>query len=762
MIDTGATSAESDAAGAGSASGTVTEVIVTANKRTQNARDVPISIAAISGADVTKRHIDDYQDITRAVPGIAFAAGDGPSQDNISIRGVSSTVGAPTVGVYIDDVPIMTSAGYEGMAQPKLIDLSQVEVLRGPQGTLYGASSEGGTVRFLTNQPQLDVFSGSVSGTFSGTAHGGPNEEVEGVINVPVVEDRFAIRAVADFTNLSGYIDNYSLTGTLLHKGVNTERDSMFRVSGKLALDGGLTITPSIYYQLQDAKGSPTFIPSEGLFKQDKQVPESDRDQLFIPSLSIKKELGFADLTSVSSYAARDIHRVTDGTDYNSLPLALFFLDPAYPAHQAQNDSILGTVPSPVPFDDHFKTFTQEFRLASPTTQSRLKWVVGAFYSDQKWSHLDHEEAPGFSADFQQIYGYNINTDPVLGDGNPHLWDNDLVWSVFDHNEVTQYSGFGQIDYDITPRIHASFGDRYVYAHETFNEVGAGFFDVGGAGTMGTPYYQSANFSTSTPKVSLVYDLSSSSTLYASAGKGFRLGGATTPNTNAACLAGVQQLGLSSAPASYGPDQLWSYEVGSKSLSFGKTLSVNADAYVIDWSKIQQTIIIPVCGGSFNANVGNAQAYGTEIEIVYKPPTLPGLTLGLNFGAEHAVMTSTTNAQTAAVGEDILFVPKDTLTLSADYSWPISEKVDGFVRGDFNWVGPSKGSFQTNSPNYNNPGYGLGDLNLGINMGSLELQMFVENLTNTHTILQHPVVNTVIYGYTVRPLTVGLTARKAF
>jgi iron complex outermembrane receptor protein len=759
---TATTSAASDAAGASDAGSVLKEIIVTANKRTQNAREVPVSIAVIGGADVTKHHIDDYQDITRAVPGIAFATGNGPGQDNISIRGVSSTVGNPTVAVYIDDVPIITPAGYEGMAQPKLIDLSQVEVLRGPQGTLYGASSEGGTIRFLTNQPQLNVFAGSMAATLSGTVHGGPNEDIQGVVNIPVIEDKFAIRAVAALTNLSGYIDNYSLSGALLKKGVNSETDGMVRISGKLVLDDDLTVTPSVFYQLQDANNSPTFIPSEGLYKQNKQVAESDRDQLLIPSVSIKKGLGFADLTSVSSYFARDISRVADGTAYNSGALAYYFLDPAYPQYQTQNDSILANVASPVPFHDHFRTITQEFRLASPAGDSRLKWVAGAFYSDQKWSHLDHELAPGFGAEFQKIYGHNINADPVLGNGDPHLWDRDLVWSVFDHNEVAQYSGFGQIDFDITPRIHASLGDRYVYAHETFNELGGGFFDLGGAGTLGTPYYQSADFSTSTPKASVVYDLLPTSTLYASAGKGFRLGGATTPNTNAACLPGVQQLGLASAPASYGPDQLWSYEVGVKSLVFDKTLSVNADAYDIEWSKIQQTIVIPVCGGSFNANVGDAQAYGMEIEIVYKPPIVPGLTLGLNVGAEHAVITSTTNAQTAAVGQDILFVPKQSATFSADYAWPISATMNGFVRGGYDWVGPSKGSFQVDNPNYNNPGYGVADLSIGVDMGGLELQGFVKNLTNDHTILQRPLVNTVVYGFTVRPLTVGLTVKQTF
>ena len=740
----------------------VKDIVVTANKRIQKARDVPVSIAVISGTDLTDHQIDDYQDITRAVPGVAFAGHNGPGQDVVEIRGVSSTVGDPTVAVYIDDVPLLTSNGYEGMAQPKLVDMDQVEVLRGPQGTLYGASSEGGTIRFLTNQPQLNEFAGSLRGTLSGTVGGGPNQDLQGAVNIPVIADRFSIRVAADFTNTSGYINNYSLSGALQKKDVNSEDDGVLRVSGKLALDGDLTITPAIFYQLQDANNSPTFFPSLGVFKQDKEVAEFDRDQMLIPSLTIKKGLGFADLTSITSYFVRDISRMSDGTAYNSGAIALFFLDPAYPQYQAQNDSILANVASPSLYTDRFYTFTQEYRLTSADPASRIKWVAGLFFSDQRWTHLDYEPAPGFSADFQKIYGYNINSDPVLGDGNPNLWAGDLIYQVYDHNDVKQYSAFGQIDVDVTPRLHASLGDRYVYARETFSELGAGYFDLGGAGTMGAPYYQQANFNTSTPKASLIYDLAPTATLYASVGKGFRLGGATTPNTNAACIPGVEQLGLASAPASYGPDELWSYEAGSKSLLLDKTLSVNADVYDIQWSRIQETIAIPICGGSFNANVGDAQAYGTEIEVVYKPPMFKGLTLAANFGAEHAVITSTTNAQTAAVGESILFVPQATASASVDYDWPLSASTDGFVRSDFNWIGPSKGSFQVANPNYDNPAYGEANLSVGIYRGNVELEGFVKNLADDHTIFQRPVVLAVTEGYALRPLTIGFTASRKF
>jgi iron complex outermembrane receptor protein len=284
---------------------------------------------------------------------------------------------------------------------------------------------------------------------------------------------------------------------------------------------------------------------------------------------------------------------------------------------------------------------------------------------------------------------------------------------------------------------------------------------------MGTPYTQSATFSASTPKFTFTYDLTGQSSVYTSVGKGFRLGGATTPNVNAACTAGLLEIGYKSAPTTYGPDQLWSYEIGSKSLLFDKTLSVNADVYYINWKQIQQTIMIPICGGIFNANVGDATAIGGEIEIRYKPPVVSGLTLGMNLGGEHAYLTGTTNTSTAKVGQDILFTPKYTASLLANYGWRVTDSVAAFVRGDYEYTGQSYGSFivpapGAPNPSYINPAYSVVNLNAGINVGRLEVSLFGKNLLDNKTILQSPSINSVTQGYTLRPMTVGLSFQAKF
>jgi iron complex outermembrane recepter protein len=762
------------------------EVVVTARKREENLRDVPVSIGVIDGAAIDNLHVEDLEDITRILPGVSFASHQngpaGPGQDNITIRGVSSTVGNPTVGIYIDEIPLITLTGYEGQAEPRLVDIERVEVLRGPQGTLYGASSEGGTVRFVTPDPDSHTFSSRYREDVSYTKHGSVNYDTQGVVNIPVIDGVFALRVSAEYGRDSGYINNYALEGSLSagteyagalqRSGTNSDTNTAIRIKGLWNVADNVSVIPAMLYQRYAAGDNSTFIPAVGMYDQFNQVTGSDRDALIAPSLTVKAGLGFADLTSITSYVGRNVNRFTDGTYFNSGAVAEFFLDTAgvapYTTHQYANDYILGNLPSPVDFTDHFNTWTQEIRLSSPADQKIVHWVGGVYAADQQVTHLDSEPIVGISSAFQSIYGYSINSDPILNptlgtsSPNPNFWTHDVVWQVFDHNDTTQYAVFGQVDIDVLPDLHLGIGDRYVSATEKFTEVGFGFFEFGNAGTDGSVYSQKATFSTSTPKFTLTYDVDSQSTVYVSAGKGFRLGGATTPNTNVACVEGLAQLGDASAPMTYGPDHLWSYELGTKALLFQKTLSVNAAVYYIDWTAIQQSIVIPICGGQFNANVGDAKAFGAELEIRYKPTFVPGLIVSANLGGEHAYISSTINAQTAAVGQDVLYTPDFTAALLADYGWQITSNLTGFIRSDYEYTGKSFGSFQITSPQYINPSYDVVNLNAGVGFGKYEVSVYAKNLFDDRTILQSPQINSIIQGYSLRPQTIGLTFQARF
>ena len=738
------------------------DIIVTANKRKERLQDVPTSISVIDGSQALANHILDYQDISRTVPGLSFAPQGQEGLDNLEIRGVSSTVGSQTVGVYLDDVPLLITNNYEGATTPKFLDFDNIEVLRGPQGTLYGAGSEGGTIRFVSNQPVIDKYEASVRTDLSGTRHGGVNYDEQGTVNIPVVPGKVAVRASVEYGEQSGWVDDLDSAGGVARNGINNERDFVARASARILADDTLTITPSLFAQNVKTADSPDFYPALGLYKIQKNVVEYDSDRFLVPSLTITKDLGFADLTSVSSYFWREVNRQKDGTAFNSVPLAQQ-LGGIFPNLADQSNAVIGGLGSPVMFHDQWETPTEELRLTSKTqAQSGLpfRYTIGLYYSDQKNQHKDYEPVPGLSAAYQTLFNQNINFGP-LGDGSPGLFARDLVYYVTDHNDTAQYAAFGQVDIDILPKLHFGAGARYLIAREAFSERGAGVFELGNAG-VDTPYSQTADFHALTPKFSLTYDLGPESSVYASAAKGFRLGGATSPNYNTFCLSGLQQLGVTSPPKSYSPDSLWTYELGSKSIVLNHSLSLNVDGYYIDWSNLQQSLIIPICGGELNVNVGNATAYGGEVEIAFKPRFIPALTLGLAAGVEHATITTSSNQITAQPGQFVLNTPNYTITPSVDYAWPIRDDIYAFVHGSYAYTGRSHSSFVPADPNFSNPGYGTLNLSIGANFGRFEAQLYARNLFNDRTIFQRPQINTVVEGYALQPMTVGATLSAKF
>ena len=455
------------------------EVVVTARKREENLRDVPVSIGVLDGAAIDNLRVQDMEDITRILPGVSFAAHQngpaGQGQDNITIRGISSTVGNPTVGIYIDEVPLVTLTGYEGQIEPRLVDIERVEVLRGPQGTLYGASSEGGTVRFVTPDADTHDFSGRYRQDVSYTKHGSVNYDTQGVVNLPVIDGVFALKVSAEYGRDSGYVNNYALDGSLaagtatagglVRSGTNSDTNTAVRIKGLWNVTDTVSIVPAMLYQRYAAGDTSTFIPAVGNYEQFNQVPASDLDALIAPSLTVKAGLGFADLTSITSYVGRSVNRFTDGTYFNSAAVAEYFLDtqgvPPYTTHQAGNDDILGNLPSPVDFTDHFNTWTQELRLQSPVDQKVVHWVGGVYLADQQVTHLDSEPITGMSAAFANIYGYGINSDPVLNPSlgsaspNPNFWTHDVVWQVFDHNDTPASGGIRPSRYRHSP--HPAF-----------------------------------------------------------------------------------------------------------------------------------------------------------------------------------------------------------------------------------------------------------------------------------------------------------------
>jgi outer membrane receptor protein involved in Fe transport len=738
------------------ATGELAEIIVTAQKRSQDIKDVPLSISVLSGESLQVDHVESYEDITRTMPGVSFLSGGGPGLDNISIRGISSTSGAATVGIYLDEVSITVKNNlYSGAVEPKLFDIDHVEVLRGPQGTLYGSSSMGGTIRMIFNAPELTQLDGFASADVSHTAHGGTNDEVTGVLNLPLQSGVAALRLAVDDTTDSGYIDNYSTAGELIRAGVNSDHTLAARISLLLKPTDALSITPAIYYMRMNTDDTSVFYPSLGLYNQDKIVPEPIRTTFTVPSVTIALGLGWADLTSVTSYFDQQFDRTGDATFYNSEYLG-FLIDSDPILGVKQVGSQIGALPGPEYSWSQTTQVTQEIRLASrPYTEGGipLTWLAGAYFEDQKFDRVVNDYVTGFVKTFTSLFNYPPQ-DSTLFAGQS--FPDDAVALAGLHNEDRQYAVFGELGYNFTQQLKGTVGLRYSHSTTQFRQEETGYF----AGAAPPEFGSAATFNSTTPRVSLTYDPNTNVSLYASIAEGFRLGGAALFVPSDICAADLATLGLKSAPTSYDSDSLWTYEAGAKGRLLGNRLTFSGAVYYTHWNNIQQTINLPTCGYTLTTNVGDAKVYGTELEVAGKPT--PSWTLAVAGGTTHATLTSVISAVGAAPGDRILNTPEWTLTLNSDYVHKLSADTDLFARASYAWTGKSYGSFSVIDPDHVRPTYETLDASAGADWGTLRVALYGKNILNSTTIIQHPSLLFLEEAYTLRPRTLGLMVTKRF
>jgi outer membrane receptor protein involved in Fe transport len=754
-------------------------VIVTSQKRTENIRDVPYSVSAVGGEELADRHVQSSEDITREIPGISFGAGANPGQDQITIRGVSSFGGSATVGLYLDDVPIVTqnsfNTSYSGATEPKLFDLDRVEVLRGPQGTLYGSSSMGGTVRYITNQPDLTNQTETFSSDLSGTEHGGVNYDDSAILNFPIVPGVAAIRAGIDDEQMSGYVDHYKFIpptqaqaedaplalpasgglGPEDQSGVNLQRTLAGHLAGTYKPNQDWSFTLSAFGQRFYADDTSLSYDQFGIDKENKLVPERTRDTMFVPSLSVTGDLGWADLTSISSYFWRQNAHQTDGTYYNSdfiEYLADFYYADTAPC---QCGAKFDALPGPAITEQTTWTTSEEFRLASKLPEESgipISWIGGVFLSDRKIKVGDYEYATGVRQTFLDLY----HEDPA-NSGFADGFYGDSLGSSEVRNEEDQIAGFGEATYYITPALKATAGLRYLYARTDWTVYERGYF------VQGLPPYIALNdqYHGTTPKFALAYTVNDDVNVYVNVAKGYRLGGYIEPiqTTVGLCVASLAQLGLSDPGLTYKSDSLWSYEAGTKANLLDNHLSINAAGYYIDWSNVQQSFTLS-CGSPYTANFGSAESYGGELEIRYKP--VQGLILGLDAGATHATLTQVVPNVGATNGEKLLNVPDWTATFSGEYDWPLSSSVNAFARGDYDWVGRSHGTYNPVLADYSRPVYSVLNASVGIDFDNWDVSLYAKNLLNDQKAIQKVNIVQTVSDYTLRPLTVGLVATVKF
>ncbi len=731
-------------------------VIVTANKRKEDASKVPLSISVVGGDEIASQHIDDFASATRSIPNISFSggggggnAGNGPGLSSIEMRGVSSSGGFATVGVYLDDVSMSAGNVYSmGTAEPKFFDIDHIEVLRGPQGTLYGASSMGGTVKFITNQPNLKEREANFSEDVSSTAGGGINHSETAVFNQVLIPNELALRIGVESSHKSGFIDQVDPnSGAVIARGINWEDDRVARLAMKWSPTKDFSITPSVLFQ--QVNSGDTDVGYQNLAngtplannQTPKLVREPGKDVLFVPSVTINYGMGFGDLTSVSSYFKRVFNRTQDGTAVNSQYVGSLISDPALSA-------TVSNLPSAVYLNNEITQFSQEIRLTSKAydpSVSPFTWVAGAYYSDMNTNIIDNEPIFGLNAAFTAA-GKNTATD--ISGSFPNAFPKDNSYFSHRYFNDSQRSIFGEANYYVVPTFHVTAGLRYLKATDSFMRIGDYFF--AGGPTL-NPFSESSG-SKATPKLAVTWEVNDTNTLYATAAEGFRVGG---PNYPLPGICGTNN------PLSYSPDSLWSYEIGNKSRFLNNTLSVNADLFYIDWKNLQQSITISPCGYAYNTNVGSATSTGGEIEIKYKP--VSSIVIDLAGGYDHAVLADSDafklGVAGATKGANIPGVPKFNVALTGQYNFEINDDILGFVRSAAHWTGPSNGTLDPSSPDFQRPAYANVDFSAGVSFEKYDFSFYVRNVANSQKIIQRPLVQYIQQGqdYRMTPRTIGLT-----
>jgi iron complex outermembrane recepter protein len=755
-----APAADASSAGASESSGLLEEVVVTAQKRTENIMSVPISITAVSQASLDALEIKDITDISRIAPGVSLLPG-GPGGGGASgaaqstggttvvIRGIAATAGSATTGIYLDDTPI--TGRESGTVYPTIFDLERVEVLRGPQGTLFGAGSEGGTVRFITPTPSLTAMSVYVHSEAAFTQGGTPSFEVGAALGGPIVEDKVGLRASIWTRYDGGYIDRYNFfTNVLDAQNTNSTDSYTGRVSLLVKPTDRLSITPAIYFQRVDKADSDVWWSTKGVYQSYYNIPQPTNEQFYLPSLSIDYQFDSFSVKSITSYYSRRQTGVNEF--FHSSKQELFYA--AVPTY-----SLSDVV------DRSQDNFTQEFRITSASDQ-RLTWVAGVYFTDNREGYHEAEVEPQANALYLAVTGFDI----LDFFGVPQLPGN-ISYTDDRVSREQELAEFADASFKITEHFKVTGGVRFSRTKFSFVENSNGPFGVG-ADLL--PLFTSGASTDHpvTPKFGASYDLPDG-LIYATASKGYRIGGANQILPNI-CQAQLISLGINGAAPPYTSDKVMSYEVGFKKRLDEGRLLFSSSVFWINWSNIQGVIPLNSCAYSYTGNFGTAVSRGFDVQLQYEP--IKGLEFSGTLAMTDAHYTQTVTAPNDATdvlvknGDPLLFTPKWAGTAGVSYTWGVRDGIDAYARADGQYTG---NYFNTYSAGVNGylplirDGQSITSVQLrgGLksNSGAWDASAFVKNLTDNSTPLNvdsGTVEGT--YGYTalrnisMRPRTIGV------
>jgi iron complex outermembrane receptor protein len=720
-------------------------ITVTAQKRSESEQTVPLSMTTFSGAALQQKEINTFFDYATKVPNLAFApTGDGVgTARTVSIRGIS---GDNVTGFYIDDTPLPDSL------DPRVLDIDHIEVLRGPQGTLYGARSMGGVVRIITKEPNLNDFEANVHGGVSSTDHTNqPNWTGDGVVNIPLIQDHVALRVSGFYDTEAGYFKRsfctdpaaaMALTCTPLATTGITTVDNVGQIntyggaaSLTVKLNDALTITPRVMLQKATYNGFPMAdflsMPGNGIgypvpsgpynlprgmipssFTQARwfNVPEGGNDTWGLYSLTVHWRTDIGELVSSTAYFDRKVFETEDETDF------------VYAAITAAN----GGTPQPggISEEKNYQRFVQEVRFASDL-KGPIQFVVGGFYSDF------HGRLP-FAAYYPPAEVPNL--DATLG-GVPNNPDYpNLIFAQDFHTDIKEPAAFGELSFQPMDALKLTAGLRWYQVKISSSGYEEGLATGGGPAIV-SPFVTTTENGVN-PKFEADYHLTPDQMVYVNVAKGFRPGGLVPivppgqANTPTDCVAALQKADPNITIAQtreFKSDSLWNYELGTKTSWLDHRLTFDAAAFYIKWNNIQQQILLS-CGFQYIANAGAAESKGGEMEI-HARPTEP-LELSLGVGYQNAKITKESASSPQKVGSPIYQVPDWTGNGSVSYTTQLTSTWKMVTGADYSYIGRSFSGNNSPGDPRERPSYRLINARFAFDHGPFEIALVGKNLAD--------------------------------
>ncbi|WP_044559350.1 TonB-dependent receptor [Azospirillum sp. B4] len=692
------------------------EIVVTAQKRTQRLIDVPQSVSAVSAEALQQSHADRLDDFFTRVPSAALVETQA-GQARLILRGINTGGVGATVATYVDETPYgsATSLANGAILTPDLdpVDLERVEVLRGPQGTLYGANSLGGLVKYVTVAPSTEGVHASAEMNMEDVGHGDTGWSGRASVNVPVT-DTLAVRASGFYRRDPGYIDDQRG-----NKDINDGRTYGGRVSAQLRPNEALTLRATVMLQNLDSNGTNqedvdpvTLKPVLGEYTQARIASQPSDMQYRVYNLTGSYDFGPVQLMSSTSFSTLYQNALEDASGlYGPLLTGAF----GVPLGVSQVQKV------------QQRRFTEEVRLAS-TGGGWLDWTVGGFYTRER------------NAIIQELNGVDDPTGTPLPD-YAGLADVSLT------SRYEEYAGFANGTVHLSDQFDVTFGGRYSHNEQDALELAAG--PLGGDAN----YTAHSSDGVFTYSVAPSFKPNEDTTLYVRVAKGYRPGG---PN--------VLPPGAPDAvPRQFGADTTTNYEVGVKSDLWGRKLSVELTGFYIDWDNIQ--LFTSVDDYGVNINGGSARSQGIEASVTVKP--LTGLTVALNGALVDATLTADAPALVGGLkGDRLPYTARYSSTLAVEYQRPLTETVDGFAGFSWRYTGARESAFDTSYGQRHLSAFSQVDAHAGVTFGAYRIEGFVRNLTDSRGIMDVGAAGSALNGNVtaaiVRPRSFGATLGVRF